>query len=55
MSLSGGHILMSTTNKDWKRRRIFFALGTGLLAAFSAVALISKAVERVQDAADRTH
>ena len=38
-----------------KRRGTIFYLGAGLLAALPAVALIWAAVERVQDAADRSH
>jgi hypothetical protein len=41
--------------KPGKRKGTVFYLGAGLLAALPAVALIWAAVERVQDAADRSH
>jgi hypothetical protein len=45
----------ATRDKAGKPRHIRLYLGAALLAVLPAVALIWAAVERVQDAADRSH
>jgi hypothetical protein len=47
--------LPSTRSQSRKGKRRLLGCGVGLLAVLSAAALLAAAVDRVQEAAERTH